>query len=281
MRRGGKSRLRSGAGQAASRRRLRLPGWRFWLLLLLGLSAYVAFLIAGLPSAVAWEFAKRYVDIPQQVEVGSLQGTIWNGRVLGLGTAEVQAEQVSWSVQPTALLRGSLVVEIEGTMVDGFAEGRAELDRGGLTVLDLNGRLPASPWGALAAEFGGEEVALEGTFSFAIDQLELDYSGDIHRADGRLAWHDAAITVDQHARLGGITTTLVTDADGRLTGELGDTGGELVLSGNWWLDLASGSYEVDAIVDTREEAADILTRSLELAGPRQDDGVHIGLEGSL
>ena len=261
-------------------RRGRLLGWRLWLMLLIGIFAYFTFLVAGMPAAVAWDIAQRHITIPQQIKVGTLAGTIWSGRAMGVGTAQLQAEQIDWRVHPGEFLRGQLGVDVEGRMAGGFAQGRVELTRDGLYVSSLNGRFPAAPWGPIAAELGGQKVALEGTFRFAIDKLEIGYAGAIHHADGRLAWHDAGVTVDHYARLGGITTTL-TKTDGGLAGELGDTGGPLILAGNWWLDLASGRYEVDALVDTRDEAADILTRSLEMAGPRRDDGIHIGLEGSL
>lgn len=266
-------------GSRAGRWRGWLPGWRFWALSLLGLVAYVTFLLASLPASLAWEAAQRYVPIPPQVEVGSLSGTIWKGRALAVGSSRLQAEQVSWRVRPAALLKGAVVIELKGSIADGFAEGSLQLTRNRVSITVLNGRFPAFPWSSVAEQLTGQAVTLDGSFTFAIDLLELDYAGKISRADGRLAWHEAAITVDRHAELGGITTTL-TAADGWLSGDLGDTGGALNLAGEWRLNPLDGKYEVNAVVDTRENAAEILTRSLEMFGPRQEDGIHLGFEGT-
>lgn len=280
------SRQAGGSSLAGARRiggalrRLPLPGWRFWVFGSLGLLAYVAFLLASLPAPIAWHVAQRYVQLPPQVAVGGLAGTIWQGRAVGVGTQQLRAEQLAWQVHPAALLGGRLVVDLQGSVADGFAEAKAELTPEGVTVKEVNGRLAAAPWGALAQRFAGQSVALEGSFGFAIERLEFSYAGELSRLEGRLAWHDAALTVDQYARLGGITSTLSAE-DGGIAGELGDTGGPLSLSGEWYLDIVSGAYELDAVVDTREGAAKILTRSLEMVGMRRDDGIHIGVEGRL
>lgn len=256
-----------------------LPGRRVWAFSLLGIVAYLAFLVAHWPAAHAWSLAERYLTLPPEVQVGTLDGTVWDGRGIQVGTSALQAERISWQVRPAALLTGRLEAAVEGSLGDGFAEARLVAAPGGLTVRDASGSLPAAPWSRLAAQFG-EEILLEGTFAFAIDVVEVDRNGRLERVDGRLAWHDAAVTVDQYAELGGLTTQLRAE-DGALLGELGDTGGPLQLGGQWRLDPAAGRYELDAVVDTREGAAEILTRTLEMAGPRQDDGIHVGIEGTL
>ncbi|WP_041595199.1 type II secretion system protein N [Halorhodospira halophila] len=245
---------------------------------MLGLGAYCAFLLAHWPAAHAWSLAERYLSVPPEVQVGTLDGTVWDGQGIQVGTTDLQAEQIRWRVRPAALLTGRLEATIEASMGDGFAEGRATLAAGGLSLRDVHGRFPAAPWSRLAAQFG-EEVLLAGTFAFAIDTLRVDRGGRLQQVDGRLAWHDAAVTVDEYVELGGLTTQLRAE-DGALVGELGDTGGPLQLGGGWRLDPA-GSYELDAVVDTRDGAADILTRSIEMAGPRREDGVHVGIEGTL
>lgn len=256
-----------------------LPGRRFWGFALLGGMAYLAFIVANWPAAHAWMLAERHLGVPDDVQVGGVDGTVWDGRGIQVGTRDLQAERIRWRVRPMALLTGRLEVTVEGAMGDGFAEGRAILTPDGLRLHGFNGQVPAAPWSRVAARFG-EEVLLGGTFAFAIERLELDPEGRLQQADGRLAWHDAAVTVDEHVELGGLTSQLRAE-DGALLGELGDTGGPLALSGVWWLDPAGASYELDAVVDTREGAADILTRNIEMAGPRRDDGVHIGIEGTL
>jgi len=259
-------------------RRYRLPGRRFWGFAVLGVAAYLIFLVANWPAAHAWMLAERHLGVPDDVQVGGVDGTVWDGRGIQVGTRDLQAERIRWRVRPMALLTGRLEVTVEGVMGDGFAEGRATLTPGGLSLRGLNGQVPAAPWSRVASRFG-EDVLLGGTFAFAIDALEVDREGRLEQLDGRLAWHDASVTVDEHVELGGLTSQLRAE-DGALLGELGDTGGPLALGGTWRLD-PTGAYELDAVMDTREGAAQILTRSLEMAGPRRDDGFHVGVEGTL
>ncbi len=257
-----------------------LANWRLWGLVVLGLLAWAVFMVARWPAAHAWQLVEPRITIPAEVEHGPLSGTIWSGRLHGVSAPGVALDRVDWRVAPASLLRGELVVTMAGRGRDRFIEGDVRVRREGVVVEQLSGRLPVQPFEEVAAEFGGETVRLEGDLTFAVERGGIDWRGQLNALDGRLAWQDAAVTVDQRAELGGITTTLAADGEGGIRGELGDTGGALRLGGNWHLS-PDGAYLVEAVADTRPEAAGILTRSLEMAGPRTAEGVVIEVEGAL
>ncbi len=270
------------------RRRARLPvqrppsrrRWRVAATTALGLIAYLGFLVAKWPASHAWGLAEPYLPLPEALEVGALEGTVWQGRAAAVGTEQLQARRVEWELQRLPLLTGRALVAWEAALADGYAKARTVATLSRLAVEDAQGRLPAAPWSAIVARLAGDRAAaLEGNLNFAVERMALDRDGQLHELDGRLAWHDAAVTVDERVELGGLTSTLAAE-DGAAVGRLGDTGGPLALSGQWRLE-PDGSYEVDAVTDTRQGAPDILTRSLEMAGARDDQGIHLRLEGRL
>ncbi|MBK1734188.1 hypothetical protein CKO15_02595 [Halorhodospira abdelmalekii] len=254
--------------------------WRTGAWIGFGLVAYVVFLAAGLPATVVWDQLQRHVVLPAELHVGGLRGTIWQGEAEHVGAYGFYAERVSWQLSPSGLLsHGGLEVELAAALPDGFAEGRLQLTPRQVNIVELQGRLPAAPWGSPITEWVSQEVALGGDFAFFVPHWELGYDGRLIAGEGRLAWHDAAVAVDHRVALGGLSSTVEVAAGG-VVGTLSDTGGPLVLTGEWQLS-AQGEYTLDALADTREGAAESLTRTLGMLGPRGEEGVRLGFEGRL
>ncbi len=265
----------AGAGRRLPRpggRRRVLPGPRVWIGVFAGLIAYAGFLIAQWPASHAWEQAQRHLQIPPGVEVGGLQGTVWEGRAVNLEVQGFAVESFSWRVPFRPLLRGRLVVEIDASLDGGFVEGRATAWADGVRVDGASGRVPARRVEEVVAGFSPRPPQLEGSIAFSVERLEAGFDGWPRALDGRIAWHDAAVTVDYRAELGGVTSTLGIDGDGVLFGRLGDTGGPLALDGEWRL-RPDGSYTLDTRAETRSGADEVLVQTLAMLGNR------VSLEG--
>lgn len=257
---------------------MRRRAW--WGLAAVGLAAFLVFMVARWPAAHAWELARERMELPPGVEVGAVTGTVWRGAIHGLRVEGVAITKLDWELRPTSLLRGRLDGSCDASLADGHARGRFSVDRRGVTLLDADGRLAMSVLAEAAARIGGRSPDLEGTLLFAIPRARIDFAGSIETLEGRMAWHDAAVTVDRHARLGGFDARFEDDGEGGVVGTIEDTGGPLALSGDWRLG-SDGRYGIDVVADTRAEAEPALGETLEMLGPRETDGFHIGLEGAL
>ena len=265
----GRARVRGLGGVRVAR-----PGWRFWVMGLAGLAAYAVFLVLHWPVAHAWEQIQRHGALPPGIEVGGLEGTVWRGRAVALDVQGFAVERLSWQVAGWPLLLGRLEVTGEASLEDGFMEGAAVVSRHGVGVDTFSGRVPARRLEPVAAGFSPRPPRLEGSIAFSVARLEMDRGGAVRALDGRVAWHDAVVTVDARAELGGMTSTLGVDGGGTVVGRLGDTGGPLVLDGEWRL-TPDGRYVLDARADTRPEAEAVLAQTLALFGHR------ISVEGRL
>ena len=265
--------------------RMKVPGRRlgagFWGLLALGLVSYAGLLLAQWPASHAWSMAQRHLALPAELHVGPLEGTVWEGRATSISGAGIRADHLAWELRPTSLLAGRAVVDVRAGLDDGHAEGTITARTGEVAIDGLAGRLPARNLGPAASELSGEAVRLDGTITFAIERLRASYppAPELITLEGRAGWHEAAVTVDHRVELGGVTTTLASEG-GAATGMLDDTGGPLALDGTWRL-APDGAYTMEALVDTRAGAASALEQTLEMAGPRREEGIELRLEGRL
>lgn len=240
--------------------------------------AYAASLVATWPASHAWEHVERQAPVPDGLHVALIEGTVWDGSALGVSAGGLAVDRVSWALEPGSLLRGRAGFHIEADVPGGHAQAELAAGSSGIRLEGARGRLPADQLEPLARAWT-EQLILEGLVTFSVDTAHLDRRGALQELDGHLAWQDAVVTVDHRVSLGGLESTLADD-QGAIGGELEDTGGALRLDGSWRLE-PDGRYTLDAVADTRDGAPGVLTRSLEMAGPRREEGVQLSIEGRL
>ena len=86
-----------------------------WRWLLAGLFLYLCLLVAYLPAS---QVVSR-MSLPDNVKIGTVQGTLWQGEVDRLIVNNIPVNQLSWDVSPWALFTGQLAVELDaGNMRD-------------------------------------------------------------------------------------------------------------------------------------------------------------------
>lgn len=104
----------------------------------IGLFAYGGFLIRSVPAAVVWQYAPAIPGL----ELSGLSGTLWNGQVQDVNVQGVSLSQLSWTFQPSALLRGNLALDVSIGHTRSPLSGRAQLafDGNNLNISNLFAR---------------------------------------------------------------------------------------------------------------------------------------------
>lgn len=99
--------------------------------------AYLAFLLALLPA----RFALQFVELPDSIKVGGVQGTLWTGEIDHVAVEGVMLRQVSWRLRPLQLFSGRGVADIVlAEHPDNLLVGRGRVwaSKSSFGVVDLN-----------------------------------------------------------------------------------------------------------------------------------------------
>jgi hypothetical protein len=232
-------------------------------LLALGVGAVLAFAIATLPASVLGPRMERY-----GVSASSWAGSIWNGSASGLTVKGAPLGEMSWSISPWSLLRGSASGHAQLQPVGGAARADFVLHLGGRTDLSaVQADLPLS-W--LSAIAGPRYRGWQGRVGADFESLALQ-SGWPIAAQGMLRLQNLAAPPPSGGDVG--SYQLVFDAPAPATmlqGRLSDTGGPLAVTG----DLALGSnrsFELQGLVARRGERTPF-DSAIQMLGPPDASG---------
>lgn len=259
------SRLRS--------RLARIP-WSVFGWLGLGLLFYLIFLLARWPANHAWQQIDDLGMLPPRLQVNTVAGTIWHGELQQLNVAGMAINRVRWQVRFGTLLVGRLGVDIDAATEGGFLRGRIHLSPMRLGAEKISGRLPAKRLEPIIARYSPMPTQVDGQLALAVENLAINHDGTIQRLDGRLAWQQGRVEVDNTLfELGGLMSDLQAN-DGIIHGKLSDDGGPLALDGQWEL-RPNGHYRLDAQPRARDQASNALRNALAPLGSR------LQLEGRL
>ena len=240
--------------------------WRVAGLVLLGLVAFLAFLLARAPADRIYGLAEPY--LPGDVGLYGLSGSLWEGRATAVEAGGVRLHGLSWELHAAALLTGgvSLDLAVEDRHLEMQALVERELD-GTLHLTVPRGRLAIPP---LQGQTRWRHPAVEGEV-FLRDLEATLADGGIQRADGRITWRGAAVTVAQRAELGDLEVTLETPEGGGTRGQVTELGeGPLEADGTVTLSPA-GRWQVDAMVEATEPES-VLGRSLAMMAEESAQG---------
>jgi general secretion pathway protein N len=229
-------------------------------LILLGLAAIVAFVLATLPAGLVMGRLQA-----RGVTADAVGGTIWSGRAQGLTARGAQLGDLQWSLRPAALLRGMLAghARLSG------AERRLEADfarawSGRLTLEAARAEFSLSSLAALglplARNWRGRVVA-------DLPNLELDGDWPV-AATGTIDLRELASPSPRTAMLGDFRLTFparAASAD-ELKATVTQTEGPLLLDGLITLSR-DRSFLLEGTLAPRGTPSADLTKLLQALGP--------------
>lgn len=247
-----------------------------WLALL-GLLAYVLFLLLSLPAAQAWSWVSS--QVPAQAY--GLDGTVWNGQAAVVLQQGRRLEAVQWQLKPASLLTGRLRADIQARLPDGRLRGEITVSPGGrLAARQLRLDMPAPELLQWAGLSGRVPVQVAGQLDALLRELAVDDTR-LEQVDGLLNWHNAI------ARFGNIGLPLgdlalrLEPATGGTNGTLVNQGGAIDLGGTLRLS-PDGRFVLDLAVQAREGFDPEAAPALQLLGiPTDGRQIKARLSGNL
>ncbi len=232
-----------------------------WLMVALGVAAYLLFALVTLPASVAASF------LPPGVVVAGAEGTAWNGRASTLMVAGTRIGGVTWKLHLLPLMALKLKTDVKVTRSEGFLQATvAASGIEDISLTQLTGSLPlaALPPGAIPGGW-------TGTLNTRLVRLDLRNGWPIG-ADGTVEVVDLVGPARQPAKMGSYRIVFPPELTGNeLVGSLSDMGGPLEIAGNIRLS-PDRSYAVEGSVAARPEASKSMTDSLQILGAPDAEG---------
>jgi len=120
---------------------LRRPGAK---LVLLGVAAYLAFLVVNLPAA--WLEVALERSSGGKLTLGETAGTVWKGQgalALRSSGSYRRLAELDWKLRPLALFAGRLSFALSGSAPDALIRANLNFGLGGVTLNELDVNAPA------------------------------------------------------------------------------------------------------------------------------------------
>lgn len=237
---------------------------RGWLWIVLGgLLLLSVLVVATFPAALAWrQVSERIVG----VELGGVQGSLWQGRARELVLRGQSLGSLEWRLSPWATLLGKPRAELAIKGPDLRLSGTWQHSGAGSELSALNGEIDAG-WFAPALDIPALEPT--GRVTVADGRLLLDGQGVPNGGELVLRWLDAGVRGQVQARLG----TLVIEArgsEGRIVASVSDGGdGDVAIVGQFQLEQRAYRGEVRLFARVAEGP---VVEALQWIGMPSDDG---------
>jgi general secretion pathway protein N len=234
-------------------------------ILVLILLALLVALLALFPARLAAEWAGPRLGA---LELDGVSGTIWQGQAR---TAKLHGQPLGtldWKVHPWALTARTLDADLRLQGGEFEGNGFVSATRGEARVANATIRMPAQ---RMQPALDIPALNLRGLVEITIERAEL-VAGFPRLLKGTAVWREASVDGAAAAQFGDLNAEFDTGADGALIGTVGDSGGPLMLDGQFR--LAFTGFEAEALLAARDNNPQVL-EALRYIGESQPDGSSI------
>jgi general secretion pathway protein N len=211
---------------------------------LLGLAAYLIFLIAALPATYVSSWVGKHLP---SVRLSDVSGSVFSGRAAAVRIGQSDLGAVDWSFDWLAPF--TLTVGYRFHLHDDARDlaGRLDAGFGSLHLRDLRGHVPVASldaWSPLPTH------SLSGNLVLDLKQVQLK-AGRLQSATGDVELDDGSMSWPTPYTLGSYRMSLVPVAAGGITGEISDVASPLKLHADLSLG-ADGRYRLKGILAARD-----------------------------
>lgn len=249
---------------------------------LFALTCYIFFLLATLPASIAVGFIKNNPQLNKQIQLASVSGTIWSGKVASSQFSGIALGELNWDLKALPLLLGKIKVYVR---FNNKSVSANKISGSGNISISSNGDIDAEDVSAfvtvdaLAPLMYGLPARFTGDLNIHIKELSL-VKGKRININSRTVVSHAGLVSPQRIEYGDIlieSSSAQTDSQITLT----DQGGPLILNGNIKL-KGNGVYTVNLGMGARNSASEDLRSGLRFLGQRDATGkYHYKSNGKL
>ena len=220
---------------------MKLGRLRSWLL---GLAAYLIFLLAALPATYVTHWFNAH---PGDVQLSDVSGSLFSGRAEALRIGPRNLGAVEWQFDWLAPFTATLGYRFHLHDDKQDLAGRLDKGFGSLTVLDLKGRMPVA---SLETWLPLPSHSLSGSLLFDLKQLQLK-ANHLQSATGEVELDDAAMSWPTAFTLGSFRLDLTPAAGGGVDGVISDVASPLKLQAKLGL-TSEGAYHLSGVLAARD-----------------------------
>lgn len=244
--------------------------------LLIGITAFVLFLIIGIPASPIYHAIK---DKYPQLHIQNINGTIWQGSVQQVSIeSKYVLENVNWSICVTRLLIGEACVEFFADYNDSPFSGQISVNLNkNIHGKNIKTSISANTLSQMITMPMGE---IGGDINVNLTTLRWEQGG-VPALSGIVLWNNASITFTETADLGDITITLDEPSENPINAEISNQSGQLAING--YASLSNNTdYTVNLKVMPRDNTSENIKNSLRLfAQPNSDGSFNLKNSGNL
>lgn len=235
--------------------------------ILVGIIAYLAFLITTIPAAPVFGMYKDHIP----VTITKVSGSLWSGQADIIITNKLVLKDVQWSFLPLRLLLAQIAIDVDAAFNNNPLNARLSVGLSGdLDVHDLDMKLDATDVASMFVLPIGE---LSGNFLLQISNATFQ-PGSVPHIVGTLNWNQAAVTVAETADLGNVAVLINENDDSPLTASISNNGGQLTLNGGLNTDQA-GNYSLKLNIRPNASASYNLINTLSMIAKKQPNGTFV------
>ena len=253
-------------------------------LILLGVAAFIIFLIVSAPAAIITSTVERYTPVRFHL----VSGSVWHGAAASMRLPGISLGPISWRIRPLSLFRGALAANLD---IDSTNSSASDIHGNAFVEASFFGNVGVED-AILSADAewlftqAAIPAAASGTFELQIEKLSMNLSDPLPQIKGVLKWKNAAVTYPEIHKLGEYQVVLDYDSSDEhpvevIKGDIKDINSPLQIQGTALL-YTSYRYILDVNVNATDDAPGDLKRVVPLLGTRNDDGaVNIRRQGLL
>ncbi len=243
----------------------------------IAVSLFVALLIIKMPA----EHLLHRLPLPQNVQLGAVEGSVWSGRIRTLLVDETLLENVQWDLNVWAFLTGGVEGELSIGHRTSFIRGKGHLrlTPTRVSVQDLTLELPA----AAISRYLPLPIPMQIGGDVRVDIKRFRQAEPIcNELEGRVDWFQGSVNnmlMKQPLRLEQ-TTAILSCVDGGVLADISDNEGMLGLKAKVALPDPA-HYKIEAVVDPAADAPRSIRDGLEMIATDKGIGYELSFDGQL
>ncbi|MCU7881154.1 MAG: type II secretion system protein N [Candidatus Thiodiazotropha sp. (ex Lucinoma aequizonata)] len=250
---------------------------RWWSYLLIGLGAYLLFMLIELPAqhVLGWVSSKTN-KLP--FSFSTVTGTLRKGKAEDVSYKGIPLGDLRWRFKPSNLLTGSISFDIKIRDEEQSIDGRiARILDGSYQLEAIKGQVLAT---IVPKILNLSQVEINGKIDLNLNHLTIKHQRIIS-TDGQIKWLNPAMVQPFKLKVGDLNADLTMDGQDNVKVKIKDLRGVTSVDGELSL-TSEGNFNLNGTIKPGAEADPGLSNALKaIAKPQKDGSFLLSFNGNL